>query len=85
MFILLSLYDSYSRYNYSAPRIPPSLKFSSQLRPVTNLASQTGSSTFTLPNGEKWQWGTYANLANASFDGLRCESAACLWCESFDA
>ena len=65
-------------YNYSAPRLPKGLAFSSYLKPVVNRGQLTSSVLVSsnsqysvLPGQPTWPFQSVNNLANSSFLGLR--------------
>ena len=64
------VFFSYASYNYSAPRLPKGLAFSSTLRAITNQAYDADGVYTTIVNGVAIN--SYWNLGNALYTGLSC-------------
>ena len=61
---------SYASYNYSAPRLPKGLRFSSMLRAITNLAYDANGIFINIVDGVTIT--QYWNLGSAVYTGLSC-------------
>ena len=62
---------SYASYNYSAPRLPGGLAFSSTLRAITNQAFDADG-VFTVVDSKGVLTTEYWNLGRAKYSGLSC-------------
>ena len=71
--IILTRTHSYAAYNYSAPRLPPGLKFSSTLRAVTNQAFDADGIFTSVIDGVSIAsyWQVERELEVESFPSLR--------------
>ena len=61
---------SYASYNYSAPRLPKGLKFSSALRAVTYQVFDANGLYVYESQGVNYSY--YWNLGDATYPGLSC-------------